>query len=336
MSNSKKIWIIVSLMIVLFISIMISCSVGISLNSFKAFLSVIAYKFGLINNVEPLSLTIIWQMRLPRILVAMATGIALAQAGCVYQGIFRNPLVEPFILGVSSGAAFGAAIAIILGGFFLSVQISALLFALLAVLCAYLIGRVRGETPLVSLILGGIIINSLFSSLVSLLQYVSNSSELREVVFWLLGGFYYTNWSDAYLLLPITLVGTFIVWLLGWKLNILSQGDEEAKALGVNVERLKIFIIILTTLITSVSVSTVGIIPWVGLMIPHASRLIVGPDHRYLIPTSAILGGIFLIACDTLSRSIASSEIPIGILTSIVGAPYLILLVKTKRKVFFG
>lgn len=336
MESRKKIIIILSLFVLLVIVAIVTTSLGSYNVSLKSMLSVIAYKLDLVNSADDLSKTIIWEMRIPRILLVIAVGIALSSAGTVYQGTFRNPLVDPFILGVSSGAAFGAAIAIILPRFPLSMQLSAFLFSILGVFGAYTFARVRGQTPLVTLILAGIIINSLFSSLVSVLQYLSNNSELREIVFWLLGGFYYSVWTDVYKILPVVIVGTVLIWLLSWKLNILTLGDEEAQSLGINTERVKITLIILATLITSISVSTVGIIAWVGLMMPHAARLLIGPDHRYLIPASALMGGIFLLICDTMARSLTNAEIPIGILTSILGTPYLVFLIKTKRKIFFG
>jgi iron complex transport system permease protein len=280
--------------------------------------------------------TIVWNIRMPRILLAIAVGMALASAGAVYQGTFRNPLVEPFILGVSAGAAFGAAIAIVFPAFLFSLQISAFIFGMVAVFGAYSLARVRGQTPLVTLILAGVIIGSLFGSLISILKYISTDAGLREIVFWLMGGFYYASWTDAYLIVPVVLVCSFVLWSMGWKLNVLSMGEEEAKTLGINTERTKIILITLATFVTALSVSVVGIIAWVGLMMPHAARLIIGPDHRFLIPSAAIMGAIFLIICDTLARTLTTAEIPVGIITSILGAPYLIYLLRTKKNIFFG
>jgi iron complex transport system permease protein len=291
---------------------------------------------GDISNLNNLYNVIIWDIRLPRILLATFVGIALAISGGVFQGCFRNPLVEPYILGVSSGAAFGASLGIVFPSFGLSVQIAAFLFGSLAVFGAYLLARVRGETPIIMLILAGVIIGSIFSALVSILKYLAADTALREIVFWLMGGFYYTNWDDVALIAPVVIVCFLIIWLMSWKLNVLSMGDEEARTLGVNPEGYKAVFIIIATLVTAISVSAVGIIAWVGLMMPHAARMLLGPDHRFMLPAAAMMGGIYLIICDTLARTLTSSEIPIGILASILGAPYLMYLLRNKGRVSFG
>ena len=289
-----------------------------------------------VSNFNKLHNTIIWDIRLPRVLLAIIVGAALATSGAVFQGCFRNPLVEPYILGVSSGAAFGAALGIVYPHIFFSIQISAFIFASIAVIAAYTLARTRGQTPIVTLILGGIIIGSIFSALVSILKYTANDSSLREIVFWLMGGFYYATWDDVAIIVPIVSLSFLVLWMYGWKLNILSMGDEEAQALGINPEKSKMIVIALATLITAVAVSTVGIIAWVGLMMPHATRMILGPDHRFVIPSAAMLGGIYLIICDTLARTLTTSEIPVGIITSILGAPYLFYLLRTKGSSLIG
>ncbi|MGC9308612.1 MAG: FecCD family ABC transporter permease [Thermoplasmatota archaeon] len=276
--------------------------------------------------------TIVWQIRFPRILLSIAVGFALAAAGAVYQGCFRNPLVEPYILGVESGAAFGAGLAIVIPAFFLSMQLSAFLFGLLAVFGAYMLARVKGETPIVTLILSGVIIGSIFAALVSILQYLATDAALREIVFWLMGGFYYATWEDVQLILPVVFACVAVIWLLSWKLNILSMGDEEARSLGINPEWYKAVFVSVATLATSLSVSHVGVIAWVGLMMPHAARMVLGPDHRFMVPAAAIMGGIYLVICDTLARTLTTAEIPVGILTSIIGAPYLMYLIRSKGK----
>jgi len=291
---------------------------------------------GDLRSINNLHNTIIWDIRLPRILLAITVGVALATAGAVFQGCFRNPLVEPYILGVSSGAAFGAALGIVYPQFFLSIQVSAFLFGGLAVFSAYSLARTGGETPTLTLILAGVILGSIFSAMVSILKYTSSDTALREIVFWLMGGFYYATWKDVSIITPVVLLCFFVVWYTGWKLNIISMGDEEARALGVNPERYKLINISMATLITAVSVSAVGIIAWVGLMMPHAARMIMGPDHRFMIPASAIIGGIYLLLCDTLARTLTTAEIPVGIITSILGAPYLIYLIRNKGKVIFA
>ena len=335
-SNKSKITFILALSTLLLITASIAITRGAYNVPILAVYDVILSNLNITSQVNDLYNTIVWEIRLPRILLAVAVGVALASAGAVYQGTFRNPLVEPFILGVSAGAAFGAALSIVFPDYLFSIQISAFIFGMIAVFGAYTLARVRGQTPLVTLILAGVIIGSLFSSAVSILKYISTDTSLREIVFWLMGGFYYASWSDVYLIVPAVIICSIILCLMGWKLNVLSMGEEEAKALGINTERTKIILITIATFMSSISVSVVGIIAWVGLMMPHAARLVIGPDHRFLIPSAAIMGAIFLIICDTLARTLTTAEIPVGIITSILGAPYLIYLLRTKKNIFFG
>ena len=292
--------------------------------------------FGDIESLPKLHNTIIWDIRVPRIILAVSVGGALAIAGAVFQGVFRNPLVEPYILGVSSGAAFGAALGIVFPAVFISIQVSAFAFGALAVTLAYLLAHNRGETPVVTLILAGVIIGSVFSAFVSLLKYLADDTALREIVFWLMGGFYYATWDDVRLLVPVVFLSFIVLWALGWKLNVLSMGDDEARGLGVNPEKYKFIVVALATAITAFAVSLVGIIAWVGLMMPHAARMLLGPDNRFVIPASLMMGGCYLIVCDTLARTLTTAEIPVGILTSILGAPYLCYLLRSKGRVIFG
>nr|WP_321513771.1 iron ABC transporter permease [uncultured Pseudodesulfovibrio sp.] len=291
---------------------------------------------GNLESVNKLHNTVVWDIRLPRVLLAAAVGAALAVSGGVFQGCFKNPLVEPYILGASSGAAFGAALAIVLQTFLLSLQLSAFIFSVITVFGAYSLARVRGETPIVTLILAGVVIGSIFTALVSILKYLAADAALREIVFWLMGGFYYAVWKDVALVLPPVIGLTCILCMLGWKLNIISMGDEEARTLGINPEKYKIIFILLATLMTALSVSIVGIIAWVGLMMPHAARMLLGPDHRFMLPGAAIMGSIYIVICDTLARNLTNTEIPVGIITSILGAPYLIYLLRSKGRSAFG
>ncbi|TIH12382.1 iron ABC transporter permease [Marinifilum sp. JC120] len=291
---------------------------------------------GDVSAINKLHNTVVWDIRMPRILLATGVGAALAVSGGVFQGCFKNPLVEPYILGASSGAAFGAALAIVLPTFLFSLQLSAFVFSLVAVFGAYGLARVRGEIPIVTLILAGVIVGALFSAMLSILKYLAADAALREIVFWLMGGFYYAVWKDVELVLPVVLGITFLLLTMSWKLNILSMGDEEARTLGINPELYKSIFIMLATLMTALSVSVVGIIAWVGLMMPHAARMVLGPDHRFMLPTAAIMGSMYLVLCDTLARNLTTSEIPVGIVASILGAPYLIYLLRSKGKTAFG
>lgn len=335
----KKILFLMILLFGLLFSILIALAIGVyQISIFDVFSTILYHIIPTddLSGFNTLYDTIIWHIRFPRILLSIGVGLSLAAAGGIYQGCFRNPLVEPYILGVESGAAFGASMAIVIPSFFLSLQISAFLFGGIAVFSAYLLARVRGETPVIMLILSGVIIGSIFTAFVSILKYVATDAALREIVFWLMGGFYYASWSDVFLIIPIILVSFLLVWVLSWKLNILSMGDEEARTLGVNPEWYKAFFIILATLMTALSVSVVGVIAWVGLMMPHAARMIIGPDHRFMLPAAGMMGGIYLIVCDTIARTLTSAEIPVGILTSIIGAPYLLYLIRNKGKLTFG
>ena len=335
-SNRTKVSFIIALLVALTITVLIAITRGAYDISVIAVYEVILDNLNIATQTNSLFNTIVWEIRMPRILLAIVVGMALATAGGVYQGTFRNPLVEPFILGVSAGAAFGAALSIVFPQYLFSIQLSAFMFGMVAVFAAYSLASVRGQTPLVTLILAGVILGSLFGSAVSLLKYISTDTGLREIVFWMMGGFYYATWSDVYQIVPVVAICTIVLCLMGWKLNVLSMGEEEAKTLGINTERTKIILITLATFITALSVSVVGIIAWVGLMMPHAARLVIGPDHRFLLPSAAIMGAIFLIICDTIARTLTSAEIPVGIITSILGAPYLMYLLRTKKNIFFG
>lgn len=338
-SDIYKTLILLALMALLIFTVGVAITFGAySISVIDVYRIVVAHvsPLGDLSNVARLHNTIVWELRIPRVLLAVTVGTALATAGAVFQGCFRNPLVEPFILGVSSGAAFGAALGIVFTRFFISIQLSAFVFGSLAVAMAYLLARVRNETPVVTLILAGVIIGSIFEAMVSILKYTASDAALREIVFWLMGGFYYATWNDVSLLMPIIIPSFLIMWALGWKLNILSMGDDEARALGVNPEKYKLVLITLATLVTSLAVSTVGIIAWVGLMMPHATRMMLGPDNRYVIPAAAMLGGSYLLVCDTLARTLTSAEIPVGIITSILGAPYLFYLLRTRGSAILG
>lgn len=295
-------------------------------------LNIILYKTTGISfsEVSMRDLAIVWNMRMPRVLMAVLAGTALATAGALYQGCFRNPLVEPFILGASSGASFGAALAIVFPALFLPIHISAFIFALFAVTAAYMLSRHKGEINSVGLVLSGVIIGSVFSALVSVMKYMSEDTQLREITFWMMGGLYHAAWNDIYINSIVIITCFIISWVLSWKLNLISIGDEEAKSLGINPDKYKTIFIITATLMTAVCVSTVGIIAWVGLMMPHAARLLTGPDNRYVIPLASLGGAVYLLICDTIARTLTMGEIPIGIITSIIGAPFLIWILRAK------
>ena len=271
--------------------------------------------------------TVVMNIRLPRILAAMLVGASLALAGASFQGLFRNPLVSPDILGVSSGAGFGAALAILLSGSQWLIQISAFSFALLAVGISYAISRVVKANPTLGLILAGMAIASLFGALLSLMKYIADPiDQLPAITYWLMGSLASVGYKGlTYSAMPM-IVGIIILVLIRWRFNVLAMGEEEAMALGVDTGKLRTIIIVCCTMITASAVCISGTIGWVGLVIPHVSRVMVGPNHQRLIPISLLMGAVFLLIIDNIARVAASIEIPIGILTAIVGVPFFVYL----------
>jgi iron complex transport system permease protein len=273
---------------------------------------------------------IIVGIRLPRTLLSMLIGAGMAISGATYQGLFRNPLVSPDILGVSSGAGFGTALGILLVGFTGITTFYAFFFGTISVLATYLLAKRRNQISVISLVLSGIIVSSIFTALTSLIKYIADPyDKLPAITYWLMGSFSKVTYGDLKLVAMPVVMSISILLLLRWKINILSLGDEEAKSLGIDPVKLRIVAIIVSTIITAASVSVVGVIGWVGLVVPHISRRIVGVDHKNLLPASGLIGGIFLTLVDVLARTITPAEIPIGIITALVGAPFFALLLKT-------
>jgi len=287
---------------------------------------------GAAEGIDEVAKTLVLRVRLPRVLAASLIGASLAGTGTAFQGIFKNPLVDSNLLGVTSGAGFGAALALTLGGGSSQVQAFAFAFGLLAVTMAFLGSRLYRTAPMIVLTLMGVLIGSFFGSLTSLLKYIADPlNTLPAITFWLLGGLTGVTWQDIPLLMLITAAGGALLWMVRWRLNILSMGDEEAVTLGVNPTRMKLVVIITATLMTAVAVSVGGVIGWVGLVIPPAGRIIVGPDHTRLVPVSFSLGACFLLTIDTISRALLPAEVPLGVLTGLVGVPMLILLLQRNR-----
>ncbi|MDM7456337.1 MAG: iron ABC transporter permease [Tepidimonas sp.] len=278
--------------------------------------------------------TVVWQLRLPRIVAGLLVGAALSAAGAAYQGMFRNPLVSPDILGVAAGAGLGAALAIYFGLPLIAVQAIAFMGGLVAVAAVvFVAAQVRRHDPVLVLVLAGVAVGTLFSAGISLIKVLADPSvQLPSITFWLLGGLNAVAASDLWIAAPLVVVALTPMLLLRWRVNLLSLSDEEAAALGVNVSRLRGILIVSATLMTAAAVSMAGIVGWIGLVVPHAARLLVGPEFSRLLPASVLLGAAFLIAADTLARSMASIELPLGILTAFVGAPvFLWLLARTGR-----
>jgi iron complex transport system permease protein len=271
--------------------------------------------------------TVVWNNRLPRIVAAILVGASLALAGASFQGLFRNPLVSPDILGVSQGAGFGAALAILMNADSWGIQVSAFCFAMLAVGVAFGLTRMVKTNPILSLILAGMAISSLFGAFLAMLKYVADPvNQLPAITFWLMGGLNSIKIQDMLLAGAPMLAGIIVLVLIRWRFNVLAMGEEEARALGVNTGMLRAIIIICCTLITASGVCISGVIGWVGLVIPHIGRTLVGPDHKRLIPVCILLGAAYLLLIDDIARVALRVEIPIGILTAIIGAPFFIYL----------
>ena len=279
--------------------------------------------------------TIIWKLRFPRTLLAFLTGGALAVCGGVYQAIFKNPMADPFVLGISSGAAFGATIGIVLSipATFLGMNtVSAFAFAgaLLSIFFVYHIAKVGRQANTTSLLLCGVAVNQLLTAVISFAMLIS-ANEMKKIYFWTLGSFSARGWDHVTTVLPYIVIGLAVVFLFAREQEIMVLGDETAVRFGVNVERNKRILFVVTSLMMAACVSVSGIIGFVGLVSPHIVRLIFGPVHRRLLPMSFVLGGIVLCICDTIARSVMAAEIPVGIITAIVGAPFFIYLLRAKH-----
>ncbi len=272
--------------------------------------------------------TILWEIRLPHVIGALLIGAALAISGAAYQGMFINPLVSPEVLGVLAGAGFGAALGLLWSESFWVVQLLSLLFGLLAVgLAVALAWRVGGDGALIVLVLSGMITGALFSALLSIVKYTADPyDKLPAIVYWLMGSLSQITWHNLAWASPLLLLAMLLLLRESARLNVLTQGDEEAKSLGVSVRGTRLKIILLTTLLASITVMLAGMIAWVGLIVPHLARLLVGADHRRVLPFSALLGAGYLLVVDLLARTISTVEIPIGILTALIGLPIFALL----------
>lgn len=285
---------------------------------------------GLDSTVE----AVVWKIRGPRVVAAIMIGAALAAAGAAYQNMFRNPLVSPDILGVSAGAAVGAVLGIFLSLNVILIQSLAFAFGLGAVALVYAISKaVRGHDPLLVLVLAGVVVGSLLGACVALMKYLADPyNQLPAITFWLLGSLASATPADVWSTLPLLVLGLVPMWLLRWRINLLSLDDEEARALGVETGRIRVIVIAAATLMTSAAVAISGVIGWIGLVIPHFARLLVGPDFSRLLPTSILLGAGFLLAVDTLARTVARIEIPLGVLTAFVGTPLFLWQLATARR----
>lgn len=277
---------------------------------------------------------IILQVRIPRVIIAAMVGAGLSISGSALQGTFQNPLVSPDLLGVCSGAGFGAALGILLtGGFGLLTPILSFIFGLCSILLVFFLANTKNQTETLSVVLGGIIISSIFTALIALIKYVGDTSQtLPAITFWQMGSLSNVSYHDIVIAFVPIMSGIVGLHMLRWKINLLSLGDEDCATLGVNPKTTRWLIILFATLTTVGCVMVSGIIGWIGLVIPHICRKLVGVNHGYLLPVSCVIGAIFMVFVDTVARNITSSEIPIGILTALIGAPFFSIIYHQGRK----
>ncbi len=333
LKHTKIIFISLVILLLCFILSMIVGRYPLTLNSMLNLV-----KFKIVGQpTEPDMLQdhiVFWSVRLPRALMGLWVGAMLGISGTVFQGLFKNPLVSPDILGVSAGASFGAGLAIVfVSTSALAIQSFSFIFGLTAVIIAYRMGSHRTGSTLATMVLSGVIVSSLFSAGLSFLKYIADPYEqLPTIVFWTMGGFNNIVWNDIIKTFPPMTICAIILFLFRWNLNIMTLEDKDAKSLGIDVNKVRIIYIFLATLMVASSISSCGTIAWVGLVVPHMARLIVGPDHSILLPFSAILGGGFMLLMDTIARTITGGEIPISIITSFIGAPFLGYLMLKQEK----
>lgn len=306
---------------VIFLSLFIGASDEVSLMK-------VLELFTTFNDVDSLDAgqTIVYKIRLPRVLLVMVAGGVLSVSGAAMQSIFRNPLVDSYILGLSSGAAFGAALALAMP--MLSVQLSAFVFGILAVGMCYAMAMKNKQVSVVSLILSGVITNGIFTALLTIVQIMSDPFKLQSIVYWTMGNFHNSNWDKLYAILIPVCIGLGILYFLRWKLDILALGDEEATAVGLNPSRLKLWILFAVALASSAVISVSGIIGLYGLVVPHLVRMMFGVDSRMTLAFNFIIGGCFLVIIDNISRSFQGMELPIGIFTILLSAPFFIWLLR--------
>ena len=273
--------------------------------------------------------TVIYTIRLPRVLMAALAGSGLAVAGAAFQSLVSNPLATPDTLGVATGASFGATLGIMLGFGSFGIQTCAFLLGIGCVALVYSISRIKGQSSMIMIILAGMVISSLFEAMVSLIKYTADpQDQLPQITFWLMGSMSGVGFGDLLLGCPFILAGIVIIFMLRWKMNTLSLHEDEARSLGVNVNFIRLWVIIAATMITAAVVSICGKVGWVGLLIPHIARMIFGNNNKRVIPASIGLGAVFMVIIDTVARSATSTEIPISILTAVIGAPFFIILLR--------
>jgi iron complex transport system permease protein len=334
---------VLTLTAVLIFTIIFSLNIGFAPIRFLTVLKIILKQIPFIgsfidsSSISDIEETIIIQIRMPRILAGALVGTALSAAGVLYQGIFKNPMADPYVLGVSAGAAVGASLAIVLGVNISLFGLGALQFlsftcSLITIFIVYNISRVGSKVPVTTLLLSGIAVSIFLSAIVTIMKVIAGE-RLHAVVFWLMGGFSYVEWKDVWAVMPLICLGTAAAYSYARDLNILSLGEETAQHLGVEVEKVKKMLLIFGSLITAAAVSISGLISFIGLIVPHITRILIGPDHRILLPASTIVGATLLVICDAVARVIVSpAELPVGVITALSGGPFFIYLLRKKKE----
>lgn len=334
-NRAKMISVTGILILLLIIALIISISTGrYAISPLQMFTIIVGKLFGLEQTWPETLETVLFSVRIPRILVSLMVGSALSMAGATYQGLFKNPMVSPDILGASAGAGFGAAIAILFSFSGFEIQLSAFIMGIVAVGLSYFLSIIIGRrnNAVLILVLTGMVVQSLFSSFISITKYVADpDSKLPAITFWLMGGLNSVTWNEVLDMIVPLIVATIPLFLIRYKINVLSFGEEEAQAMGIDTKKIRLIIIVCATLLTASAVSVSGMIGWIGLIIPHIARLIVGPNYKILLPTSLLVGSIFILIVDDLARSLFATEIPLGILTAIIGAPFFLYLLVRER-----
>lgn len=288
---------------------------------------------GKTGNASEMTVNVVLGLRVPRILASVIVGGALSMSGAAYQGIFKNPLVSPDFLGVSSGACIGAAVAILLSLSATYISVLAFVFGIVAVLITVAIPAIMRNRSNVMLVLSGIIVGTAMSSILGFIKYIADpNTQLASITYWTMGSFSYITLADLLAILPIIAIPAIILFLMSWWIDVLSMGEEEARTLGARVGLIRGITIICATLLTAASVCIAGTISWVGLIVPHFGRMTVGPSNRRLLPMCALLGGLFMLAVDTLTRTIGTTEMPVSILTGVLGAPIFCWLLFRQRR----
>jgi iron complex transport system permease protein len=337
------------LVLALIITVIVSLNMGYAPIPFPDILGILGKQIPFLDrfidfsSILPVNEAVILDVRLPRIIAGVLIGAALAAAGVLYQGVFKNPMADSYVLGVSAGAAVGASASILAGAGFVFlelrlIQVAAFIGALSAMFLVYNLARVGSRVPVTTLLLCGIAVNFFLFAVVGILEILA-ANRLHDIVFWLMGGYSNVYWPNIWAILPFIVIGIVASFFYVRDLNLLAMGEETAHHLGVNVEKSKQILLVLASLITAAAVSVCGLIGFVGLMIPHLTRLVIGPDHRILLPTSTIIGAIFLVLCDDLARvlstlfsTMSTRDWPVGIITMLFGAPFFVLLLKRKKQ----